>query len=300
MPRTTRKSRWRALALIAGVTLVAACGSSGGSSAEDSGSTTTTASKSIPKVTIQAADFSFDAPATLPSGYVDVTVKNTGKESHQIQFVKLGDGVTFDQFKTAMSKTDVAALGTSTFVGGPNGADPGASTSATIKLEPGTYGLACVIPGTDGQPHAAHGMTAQVEVKKTADSVDTAPATKGTIALGDFVFEPPADFNGNGTYAVENQGNEVHELALFKIADGKTLDDVKGFLLTPPGTPPPAGPPPFTEAGGTVGLSPNQTAWLTMKLAPGQYAMFCFFPDPSKGDLPHALEGMIKGFTVTS
>ena len=100
-------------------------------------------------------------------------------------------------------------------------------------------------------------MTATVEVKKTAESVETAPATKGTIVLGDFVFEPPADFDGNGTYAVENQGNEVHELALFKIADGKTLDDVKGFILTPPGTPPPAGPPPFTEVGGTVGLSPQ-------------------------------------------
>ena len=92
-------------------------------------------------------------------------------------------------------------------------------------------------------------------MKKTAESVETAPATKGTIVLGDFVFEPPADFNGNGTYAVENQGNEVHELAMFKIADGKTLDDVKAFILTPPGTPPPAGPPPFTEVGGTVGLS---------------------------------------------
>ncbi len=121
-------------------------------------------------------------------------------------------------------------------------------------------------------------------MKKTAESVETAPTTKGTIVLGDFVFEPPADFDGNGTYAVENQGNQVHELALFKIADGKTLDDVKGFILTPPGTPPPAGPPPFTEVGGTVGLSSNQTAWLDLKLAPGEYAMFCFFPDPTKDD----------------
>ena len=143
-------------------------------------------------------------------------------------------------------------------------------------------------------------MNATVEVKKTSESVETAPTTKGTITLGDFVFEPPAGFDGNGTYAVENQGNEVHELALFKIADGKTLDDVKGFILTPPGTPPPAGPPPFTEVGGTVGLSHGQTAWLDLKLDPGDYAMFCFFPDPNKDDMPHALEGMIKAFTVTA
>ena len=272
MTRTMGTSRWRAVALIAGVTLLAACGSSGGSSAKDGGSTTTEAAKttSLPEVTIEAADFSFKTPDTIPAGYVNVTVKNTGKEGHQVQFVKLADGVTFEQFQAAAAKTDIGSLGTSTFVGGPNGADPGESTSAIIKLDPGTYALACFIPGQDGTPHAAHGMTAEVEVKKTADSVETAPATKGTIALGDFVFEPPADFNGNGTYAVENQGNEVHELALFKIADGKTLDDVKGFILTPPGTPPPAGPPPFTEVGGTVGLSPHHTAWLDLKLEPGQ------------------------------
>ena len=251
-------------------------------------------------MTIEAADFSFKAPSTIPAGYVDVTVKNTGKEGHQVQFVKLADGVTMADFDAAAAKTDIGALSSSVFVGGPNGADPGASTSAIVKLEPGTYALACFMPGTDGTPHAAHGMTGTVEVAKTAESVETAPTTKGTITLGDFVFEPPADFNGNGTYAVENKGNQVHELAMFKIADGKTLDDVKGFLLTPPGTPPPAGPPPFTEVGGVVGLSPNQTAWLDLKLPAGQYAMLCFFPDPTKDDMPHALEGMIKEFTVTS
>ena len=299
MTRTIGRSRWRALAVLAAVTALAACGSSGGSSAK-SDSTTTKAATTLPKVTIEAADFSFDAPATIPAGYVDVTVKNTGKEGHQVQFVKLGDGVTYDQFKAAAAKTDIGSLSTSTFVGGPNGADPGASTSAILKLDPGTYAIACFIPGTDGQAHAAHGMTGTVEVKKTSASVETAPATKGTITLGDFTFEPPADFNGNGTYEVTNKGNEVHELAMFEIADGKTLDDVKGFILTPPGTPPPAGPPPFTQVGGTVGLSSNQSAWLELKLAPGQYAMFCFFPDPSKGDMPHALEGMIKEFTVTA
>ena len=289
----------RAVAVAAAVLLFAACGSSSGSSAKDT-STTTKKATTLPKVTIEAADFSFDVPATIPAGYVDVTVNNTGKEGHQVQFVKLGDGVTYDDFKAAAAKTDISALSTSTFVGGPNGADPGGSASAILKLDPGTYALTCFIPGADGTPHAAHGMNATVEVKKTAESVETAPTTKGTITLGDFVFEPPAGFNGNGTYAVENQGNEVHELALFKIADGKTLDDVKGFILTPPGTPPPAGPPPFTEVGGTVGLSHGQTAWLDLKLDPGDYAMFCFFPDPNKDDMPHALEGMIKGFTVTA
>jgi ABC-type glycerol-3-phosphate transport system substrate-binding protein len=113
MTRTIGRSRWRALAVLAAVTALAACGSSGGSSAK-SDSTTTKAATTLPKVTIKAADFSFDAPATMPAGYVDVTVENTGKEGHQVQFVKLGDGVTYDQFKTAAAKTDIGSLSTST------------------------------------------------------------------------------------------------------------------------------------------------------------------------------------------
>jgi uncharacterized cupredoxin-like copper-binding protein len=196
MHRRKTRAPLGVVVVIAAATLIAACGSSGGSSAK-SDSTTTKAATTLPKVTIEAADFSFDAPSTIPAGYVDVTVKNTGKEGHQVQFVKLGDGVTYDQFKAAAAKTDIGSLSTSTFVGGPNGADPGASTSAILKLEPGTYALACFIPGTDGQAHAAHGMTGTVEVKKTSASVETAPTTKGTITLGDFTFEPPADFTSS-------------------------------------------------------------------------------------------------------
>jgi plastocyanin len=273
------------------------CGSSD-STADSKTTSTTTAAKPRPAVTIETSDFSFTAPATIPAGYVDVTMKNVGQEGHQVQFVKL-NGVSEADFTTAASNTDIGALADAVFVGGPNGADPGGSATATVKLDPGSYEIVCFIPGSDGKAHAAHGMIGKVEVKKTAASVETAPESDGTIVLSDFVFEPPTDFTGKGTFTVENKGSEVHELGLFKIADGKTIDDVKGYLLTPPGTPPPAGPPPFTSAGGTVGLSTNGKAWLTLDLTPGKYAMVCFFPDPKKDDIPHALEGMIKEITVS-
>ena len=96
----------------------------------------------------------------MPAGYVDVTVKNTGKEGHQVQFVKLADGVTLADFDAAAAKTDIGLSSPSIFVGGPNGADPGGSASAIVKLEPGTYALGVLHPGLRRQPHAAHGMTA--------------------------------------------------------------------------------------------------------------------------------------------
>ncbi len=293
--RAARVAIWIAVAGLAAVS----CGSSDSKSSGSTSSTSASAAeKSRPQVTIEAADFSFKAPATIPAGYVDVTVKNVGAEGHQIQFVKL-NGVSEEEFKTAASNTDIGALGDSVFVGGPNGAAPGGSATATVKLDPGSYEIVCFIPGADGASHASKGMIGKVEVKKTPASVEIAPKAKGTITLGDFVFEPPSGFTGSGTYAVKNEGNQVHELAVFKINEGKTLDDVKGFLLSPPGTPPPAGPPPFSESAGLVGLSSGAEGWLTFDLEPGTYAMFCFFPDPDKDGLPHALEGMIKEFTVS-
>ena len=138
-------------------------------------------------------------------------------------------------------------------------------------------------------------------MSQTADSVETAPSTKGTITLGDFVFEPPAGFNGNGTYAVENKGNEVHELAIVQV---RRRQDARRREGLPPDA---AGDAAARRAaavhrGGGAGRAqpePDRRGW-TWSSPPGQYAMLCFFPDPTKDDLPHALEGMIKAFTVTS
>jgi hypothetical protein len=286
-----------AVALLA----LAGCGSSSKSSSGGSGSSTTTsAAKTRPHVTIEAKDFAYTLPASMPSGWVDVTLHNSGKTGHQIAFSKLGT-VSFAAFKAAAINTDVKKLSDVQFVGGPNNADPGGSVTATIHLEPGTYGVACYIPAdSDGKTHAAHGMIGQVTVTQSPDSVEDAPPVEGgTITLSEFAFQTDASFTGTGTVAIKNVGTQVHEAVIVKEAAGATLDKVKGFFLAPPGTPPPAGPPPFTSAGGIVGLGPNQTMYQTMALTPGKYVMICFFPDPTKGDQPHALEGMVKEITVS-
>ena len=285
-------------AAVAMLTL-AACGSSSKSSGA-ADTTTTVAVKTRPHVTIEAKDFAFTLPSQIPAGWVDVTIHDSGKVGHQIAFARLGS-VSFAAFKTAASATDVKALAGVQFVGGPNNVEPGGSVTATIHLEPGTYGVACFIPDDkDGKAHAAHGMVGQVNVAQTADSVEDAPkADGGSISLSEFTFLPDASFTGTGTVAIKNVGTQVHEMIIVKEAPGKTLDEVKKFFLTPPGTPPPAGPPPFTSAGGIVGLGSHQTMYQTMALTPGKYVLLCFFPDPNKGDLPHALEGMLKEITIS-
>jgi hypothetical protein len=284
--------------VVAGLAL-AGCSSSSKPSSSNTVPTvaSVTAPLSRPKVTIIAKDFSFLMPSQIPSGYVDITLQNQGKADHQAQFVNLGS-MTLDEFKADAVKTDIGAVKPGTiFVGGPNDAASNKATTATVKLDPGSYAVVCFIPGADGKPHAAQGMISQVQVVKMATSVETAPTAASTIILGDFSFTLPAGFTGKGLVEVSNQGTEVHELNLFKLAPGVTEAQAKTALLAQ--GPPPAGPPPFTEIVGTTGLTPQQHAWLSMNLAPGNYLLVCFFPDPKKGNIPHILEGMIKEFTIS-
>ena len=109
---------------------------------------------------------------------------------------------------------------------------PGQSVTATVNLEPGTYGVVCLIPAADGKSHAEHGMIGQVTVAQSPDSQMTAPtANAGSIALSEFLFAPSADFTGKGVVAFTNPGVQVHEAILVKLNPGKTVDDVKKFLL---------------------------------------------------------------------
>lgn len=279
---------------------LAGCGSSSKSGSAGNGGTPADAAKGRPRVTIDAKDFGYTLPAQIPAGWVDVTLHNSGKTGHQIAFAKLGS-VSFAAFKSAASATDVKRLSGVELVGGPNNVDPGASVTATMHFDEGEYGVACFIPDDkDGKSHAEHGMVGQVNIAKTAESVEDAPEVDGgSVTLSEFTFLPDASFSGTGTVEIKNVGTQIHEMIVVKENPGKTLDEVKAFFLAPPGTPPPAGPPPFTSAGGVVGLGPNQTMYQTMALTPGKYVLLCFFPDPNKGDEPHALEGMLKEITIS-
>ena len=53
---------------------------------------------SITEIKIDAADYSYTAPETINAGWVRVTLTNSGQEPHHVQFLRLNDGVTVQQF----------------------------------------------------------------------------------------------------------------------------------------------------------------------------------------------------------
>jgi uncharacterized cupredoxin-like copper-binding protein len=261
--------------------------------------TPTAAAGSISAVDITAKDFAFDAPDRITGGLVRFNLKNTGKESHQAIVVRLNQGVTQEQFQTALKSPDpVAVLPLVTFAGGPNTVGANGNQSVVDNLQQGQYAFLCFVSGDDDVPHYAKGMVKAFTVSAPAQAQAQPPEAKQTVNMTEYNFTGvdslPA---GKTTLQVRNTGAQPHELTVLKLEKGKTIDDLVKLLSSPGAAP--AGPLPFEDAGGYGAVAPNSTGWVDLNLEAGNnYVFLCFVPDPAKGSAPHAALGMIKQISV--
>jgi hypothetical protein len=245
----------------------------------------------IPPVTIRARDFSFEAPAKLNAGLTNIKLINEGQEMHHAQLARLKDGVTMEQLGQVMRDNPNAALGMITLAGGPGAIGPGQSTEVTLDLAVGQYLMLDLIPGADGVPHMGKGMLSNFAVEGTK-AATAEPNTDRTVTLKDFMFDLPLTVKaGAQTWKIVNEGPQPHEIIIFRLNDGKTMDDVMAWAQTQTGAPP------FTMLGGMQGLAPGQAGWLPLDLKPGSYIAACDIPDPTTGK-PHSEMGMLMPFTV--
>ena len=76
--------------------------------------------------------------------------------------------------------------------------------------------------------------------------------------------------------------------------DGVTMEQYMAAMA--PGA---TAPPPGTDLGGSGAISQGIENWWTVTLAPGNYIVVCFVPDPADG-APHAMKGMVQQFAVTA
>lgn len=264
----------------------------------DSGSDTTTTTTPIAEpatVEVGLADFSFDIPDTLTAGPTKFVATNAGNEEHHMTLVKLKDGQTLADVIAVLSGDVAKGLEENELVPGPQAVAPGATQSAIVDLEPGRYVALCAIPGAGGVPHAAMGMIKELTVE-SGDATEGASAipTGPKVTLRDFNFELPADFDGQGTFRVENPGSKPHEMVFYKVADGSTYDDAVDFLTAETR---PAGEPPVTPSGGVTAMSPGQLAGMVLDLEPGTYVALCFLP--STDGQTHFQHGMMQKIEIT-
>lgn len=274
--------------MVAIIAIIAACVPITGSAPD--GSTAVT----IPQIVIQAHDFTYDVPTQIDAGWVSFVLENHGTEAHHLQLARLNDGVTPEQLGQALQQGPLAAMPLVTFPGGPGPVDPHGRQEITAELTPGLYVLLCLIPSADGVPHVAKGMIAFTEVV-TVDSpaANTMPAVAGVVTLLDYAFVLPETISaGRQVWQVVNEGTEAHEINLIKLNVGKSMADVLAFMETP------AGPPPFSNAGGFQAVDPGKSGYVTLDLTAGEYVAICHVPSPKHEGKAHELLGMVQAFTV--
>jgi hypothetical protein len=249
------------------------------------------------ELVITATDTEFTTSVNqISPGYVLLTVENQGTMPANAALLTL-PGLSEETF-TALSATPTAAdefpefLYTATIAGGPQDANPGERSQAYVHVTPGLW----VVFGEYAQAPIPITVTDGAEV-------GAEPASSITVQEPDFLFAglDAAIPAGKQTWKVVNTGSQLHMLVVGHVPDGTTLEMVMDVVMRDEtATPAPGqlGEADFQFLGGVLLQSPGQTVWPVLDLPAGRYAALCWVPDPEKGGLPHAMEGMVAVFDV--
>lgn len=154
-------TRWLVLLVLLG----AGCGA-GGSASTDEVSTEARPTR----LEVVGTDFAFELDrSTVPSGEVSTVLVNEGRQSHQVGYYRLNDGVDYDVFVEKVVKDDsmIPQLAEGGTAGVLRPVAPGDSyVRPADELSPGTYALICSIRDSDsGAMHFELGMIARLEVE---------------------------------------------------------------------------------------------------------------------------------------
>ncbi len=261
-------------------------------------------------VKLSTADYKFQAPDTLPAGWTTFRFANNGNDIHYAHIVRLDSGRTVSELVDAYAE----AIRTSgprpawvTRFGGPGGAAPGGSSNVTQDLEPGSYVWICPVEDAGGTPHFSKGEFTTFVVRAASPDVagqTAAPVASAGIRLMDFAFALEAPLKaGQHTIRVENAGKQPHDLVMLKLAQGKTLEEVR-LALNPErarrpdeaSQPQPAFESLVTGVGGIAAIAPGMKVFFAANLTQGEYVLACMATAPDGRS--HIEHGMIQQIRV--
>ena len=270
----------------------------------------------INSVHISSNRMSFEAPTEISSGWTTFNYQNNTNSPHFFTLERLPEGQNANNwanellppFQDAMDAIILGDYPTAfkafrrfpewsasiEFKGGPGIINPGMMATTTVNLSPGTYIIECYIKTPSGKFHASLGMFRQIIVTEndngseepTEDFNVNISSTEG-IKIMDKIKPGnrriAVNFLDQTVYA-NFLGHDVHLIRLEKGADLEELNNCMNWF-DPHGlmTPPPAN---FTFLGGTQEMPAGSTAYFSVLLKPGNYALIAEVPDPmSKGML---------------
>ena len=236
----------------------------------------------IPEVVVAMGDTGPSIAAEVPSGVVAINLN----AAPGALLARLNEGVTLEQLNEGLSQPDpTAAVSLVSLLGGASNTTDG---KLIVDLKPGQHVL--VNFPEDGPPSAVPFTAGEA-------SGATAPTPDVTVDLVDFNFAIPAEIEaGPKVWQISNKGQQWHEMAIVKLSDGATVDDVLAMLQSEEE---PAGPPPFEDVAFWSPNSPGETGYVTWDLPAGEYTVLCFLPDLAGDMSAHAAHGMVATLIVT-
>jgi len=248
----------------------------------------------LPEVTLVTSDAGLQAPATLTSGLVAVTLRNTGQRVQYTELARLKTGATQAQVQAALTTGNFAALDTLvTESGATADVDPGGSTRVILDLAAGSY----LVLDHGTTPDAPPVIAGTISVTSRVGPSVADPTFNVKVVGTDFAYDLPKTVKaGAQLWQFVNAGQEAHELILVKLHDGKTAADVQAFLDQPN---PDFSSAPGDPAGGNSPISAGIREFFPVNLPAGNYVALCGVPDPATGK-SHFDLGMIMAFTVSN
>jgi len=237
---------------------------------------------------IVATDAGFEAPDRLAAGLRHIIFENHGSEIHEGMLVKLATGMSADDYVAAVKKGSLFPEGALDY-SGPGLTSPGKTADMWLKVDPGQYIIICWNDG-HAKTTPVHGFT--VEEIGAAD--DRPPKEDVVMKLFDYRFElDRALRKGVQVIRVETPGPTMHEVDIYRLREGSTVEDLKRWRKEHED-----GPAPAEALGGALDSHDiNRVVWLRKEFVPGRYALHCEMP-VTNTELNHADVGMVREIEI--
>jgi hypothetical protein len=115
-------------------------------------------------VKVNAIDYAFSTPETTPAGIVTFNVVNNGADLHAMAVFELPPNHTLKEFLDQYHAHGIIPVWMVSLGQTPTFA-PKTEVFLTVRMKPGRYILACLIPAQDGRMHTEKGMVTMMTVK---------------------------------------------------------------------------------------------------------------------------------------
>ena len=237
-------------------------------------------------VTMGEYGFDTGALSALPPGLTPFEVVNGGRRPHELQMFKMEEGADYTEFVEIATSRGLTPelLELASPVGGVGaggGLAPGESQRFTVNLDLGVYAFASFVNNDHRK-----GMLKKFDILKGEAVPAALPTTAGTITMVEMDFQLPSEQLSPGTYDLVNEGEDVHEAAIFEL-DGE-IGELREELKKGDDS---------SGAGGFSLLAPGRSSFAQLNLPAGNYAFVCRMRDEETKEF-HFEQGMVRPFEV--